>query len=284
MDKTQVGWGEKHTLHALGGVFEQAGVVGTKTWAHTAGGATPLLVLWSAATGALQAVVEAFALGQLRTAAMSGVATDLLAATDATHAALLGTGKQALPQLAAVIAVRDVASVRVFSPTPEHRRAFVADAAAAGCRTELVDCDDVRSAVDGASVVTTVTRATQPFLHAEMLVDNAHVNAVGAISPERAELTSDVYERAALVVTDTVESAERLATEIPSGVTLRALADVSLDPDAGRGAGITVFKAMGIGLADVALGSVLLERIPDGVGRPIPIPAKLRPDLFGGQP
>ena len=71
MLKTHVAWGEGHTLHAIGGV--DGDLVGTKTWAHTAGGANPLLILWDSETGERRAVIEAFALGQLRTAAMSGV-------------------------------------------------------------------------------------------------------------------------------------------------------------------------------------------------------------------
>src|SRR5262249_62400284 len=81
-------------------------VVGTKTWAHTTGGATPLLILFDAENGDLLAIVEAFVLGQLRTGGISGVATRWLAAPDADEMALIGTGKQAAPQLAAVAAVR----------------------------------------------------------------------------------------------------------------------------------------------------------------------------------
>src|SRR3954452_12405361 len=63
MAKTHLGWGQGSTLHALGAAFAEADVVATKTWAHTEGGATPLLVLWDASTGSLLAVIEAFALG-----------------------------------------------------------------------------------------------------------------------------------------------------------------------------------------------------------------------------
>src|SRR5678815_2410674 len=67
MTKTHVTWGGAHTLHAIGATYEGAGVVGTKTWAHTEGGATPLVILWDAHSGALSAIIEAFALGQMRT-------------------------------------------------------------------------------------------------------------------------------------------------------------------------------------------------------------------------
>ena len=63
MAKTHQIWGGHHTLHAIGAVVEGAHTVGTKTWAHTAGGATPLVTLWNSETGKLEAIIEAFALG-----------------------------------------------------------------------------------------------------------------------------------------------------------------------------------------------------------------------------
>ena len=247
MGKTHVAWGDGHTLHALGGV--DGDLVGTKTWAHTAGGAEPLLVLWDAETGRRRAVIEAFALGQLRTAAMSGVATRLLADPAAHTVAVIGSGKQAGPQVDALRAVLAVREVRVFSPSAERRDAFAERVGAVACAT-------VAEAVAGAAVVTTATRATTPFLSSEMIGTAAHINAIGAITPERAELAPDLVDRA-LVVTDSVESAMRLAREVAD----RDLRPLSSMLVAGErpAADVTIFKAMGIGLADVALGRAVLE-------------------------
>ena len=186
MTKTHVAWGGA-TLHAIGAAFPKAGFVGTKTWAHTEAGATPLLVLFDSESGTLRAVVEAFALGQMRTGAASGVATRWLAAEDASGLAVVGTGKQALAQAAAVAAVRPLELVRVFGRNPERREAF-----ARRVREELGlaarACASVAEAVEGAPIVTTVTRATEPFLTAAMVARGAHVNAVGAIVPSGAEV------------------------------------------------------------------------------------------------
>ena len=124
MAKTALAWGGGHTLHALGGLDRSTGFVATKTWAHTAGGAEPVLAVWDAETGRLVAMIEAFALGQLRTAAVSAVAFEAMAAPDASTVAIIGTGKQALPQVAAALDRREIDEVRVFSPTPAHRQAF----------------------------------------------------------------------------------------------------------------------------------------------------------------
>lgn len=280
MDKTHVAWGDGHTLHAIGGVDEQNGLVATKTWAHTAGGATPLLLVWSAASGELQAVVEAFALGQLRTGAVSGVATRHLAVPDARELAVVGSGRQALAQVAAVAAVRALDRVRVFSPTEAHRLAFVerVEKLDLGCAVEA--SSSVAEAVAGAHVVTTVTRARRPFLDAAMPAPGTHVNAVGAITPERRELAPDVLERADVVVVDSVAAARRLAVELTPVAELTRLCDVVAADGFDRGHDLTVFKAMGVGIADLALGAeVLALARAAGCGRPFPAPERATPRL-----
>ena len=72
-----------------------------RRWGSEAGGATPLLVLWEEGSGRLKAVIEAFALGQMRTGSMTGVATRWLADPGADELAQIGTGKQAITQVAA---------------------------------------------------------------------------------------------------------------------------------------------------------------------------------------
>jgi ornithine cyclodeaminase len=252
MVKTHLGWGDGSTLHAIGGV--DGDLVGTKTWAHTPGGAAPLLILWDSETGQRRAVIEAFALGQLRTAAMSALATRILADPGTTVAAVIGTGKQALPQASALATVLPLRTLRVTSR--DHARASAMAARAEveiGLDVEVVD--SIPAAVDGAGAITTATRATEPFLAAADVTRGAHVNAIGAITPERAELCSDLVDRA-LLVTDSVESAQKLASEV-RGRPLVPLS--SLIGSARPVADVTVFKAMGIGLADVALGRAVLE-------------------------
>src|SRR5260370_18572473 len=76
MVKTHVAWDDGSTLHAIGAVFPNEGFAGTKTWAHTTGGAAPLLILFDSSTVALKAIFVAFALGQFRTAIASVVSTN----------------------------------------------------------------------------------------------------------------------------------------------------------------------------------------------------------------
>jgi alanine dehydrogenase len=120
---------------------------------------------------------------------------------------------------------------------------------------EAIPCASMAEAADGAGVITTATRATEPFLRADDVRTGAHVNAIGAITPERSELTADLVDRA-FIATDSVESARALGAEVRD----RELVALSSLVGAPRpDADITLFKAMGIGLADIALGRAVLE-------------------------
>jgi ornithine cyclodeaminase len=288
MPKTHQIWGGHHTLHAIGAVVEGAQTVGTKTWAHTAGGATPLVTLWSSETGKLLAIIEAFALGQMRTGGISGVATDLMARADADELAIIGTGKQAMTQVAAIAAVRRLKRIRVFSPTEENRRKFLAQLERLFPATKLVEARSVAEAVKDAPIVTVVTRARAPILSASMLARGAHLNAVGAISPEREEFTQDVFDRASMIAVDTIDSVKSLSAEFRKRFgdgdwsKVRALSEiVAAPPQRKADTDITLFKAMGMGLSDLALAIEILKRVQaKGGGRVIAHPKPAQPRLI----
>lgn len=293
MAKTHVSWGDHETLHAIGAAFELEGVVGTKTWAHTKGGAAPLLVLFDGSTGAVQAVIEAFALGQLRTSAITGVATDHLSDPRADDLAVVGTGKQALAQVAVVAAVRSLRRVRVFSPTEAHRVGFSALVMdELGLAAEA--SPSVAEAVDGASLITLVTRATEPFLAPDMVATGAHVNALGAITPERMEFEPALLDRAAVIAADSVEQVRRMSAELRAYAgddddrwsAVVALSDIVAHHRARpAGADLTVFKAMGMGVSDLALGIRCLARSrEEGRGTALPTRHRAAPRLRARSP
>ncbi len=287
MAKTHQIWGGHHTLHAIGAVVEGAQIVGTKTWAHTAGGATPLVTLWNSDTGKLEAIIEAFALGQMRTGGISGVATARMAAETADELAVIGTGKQAMTQVVAVAAVRKLKRIRVYSPNPENRRAFIAKLEKLFPAIALVEANSAEEAVKNAPIVTAITRAREPIVTARMLAEGAHFNAVGAITPEREEFTQDVFSRVDLIAVDMVESVKALSAEFRKRFgdgdwsSVMPLSDlVAAKSTRPQGADLTLFKAMGMGLSDLALGIEILKRVRlSGGGRPIPHPKPAQPRL-----
>ena len=288
MVKTHATWGKGSTLHAIGAVFAREGFAGTKTWAHTEGGATPLLILFDSGDGSLKAIIEAFALGQLRTGAATGVATRLLAAEGADELAIIGAGKQAPAQIAAVVAARPIRRIRVYGRN-EERRTKIASWASAEFGVKVVAAASIAEAVASAPIITVVTRATEPILFGEMVSRGAHINAVGAIVPDRAEIARDALDRCDQVVVDTIPSAQNLSRELieyfgasTSGWgQVKSLAN-ALASGQSRSANddLTLFKSLGMGISDLALGIELYNRaVTLGYGLEFTHPKKAAPRL-----
>ena len=287
MIKTHVEW-DGSTLHAIGAVFPGMGICGTKTWCHTAGGATPLLILFDSDNGSLKAVIEAFALGQMRTAAASGVATRWLASADADEFAMIGTGKQAITQVAAVLAVRAIRLVRVFSRDETRRNQFVTRLKSE-FQVEITGSNSIRDAVKDASIITMATRATDPIVTADMLQSGAHINSVGAIVPTRAEISQDVLARSTRIVTDSVPQAQKLSREMieffgkdsSRWSAVQPLATVVANRSSRVASDdLTLFKALGVGISDLSLGVELYRKaIASGLGHPFPAPQRVSPRL-----
>jgi ornithine cyclodeaminase/alanine dehydrogenase-like protein (mu-crystallin family) len=273
-------------MHALGSGAPDLGYVGFKNWVHTKRGATAIFSLFNAADGSIAAVIEAAALGQLRTAAMTGVGTRWLADGAADDMALIGTGMQSVTQVAAVNAVRPLRRVRVWSPTAAKRKAFAADLARRFA-FDVVEAATVEAATRDASLVTLVTRATDPFLSASMLARGAHLNAVGAILPANAEFTQDVFDRVDWIAVDDVTNVQRASREFierfgPAAAdwsAVRPISDViAKEQRRPVGCDLTLFKAMGMGLSDLSVAVMAFERASaDGIGRSMAHPQRALP-------
>lgn len=271
-------FGASGSLHSLGSAFPSRGLGGFKTWANTGTAGVAMMVVFDLVSAKVLAILEAGVLGQLRTAAISGVATRALAASDAADMALVGTGRQAMMQLAAVAAVRPLKRVRVFSPTTENRRAFV-DQARKAFPFAIEESGSVQAAVNAADIVTLVTRAREPFLERSMLARGAHLNAVGAILPKNAELAQDVFDAAGLICVDSIAGVQENSSEFRTWLEGDAqrvanvvpLSRVLASETSRRGSGITLFKAMGMGISDLAIAQLAIERARQrGIGLPMP--------------
>jgi ornithine cyclodeaminase len=219
------------------------------------------VLLFEPAHGALVAILDAAAVTAIRTAAVSAVATRLLARPDAGDLAILGTGVQARSHLDAMRAVRPVHRVRVWSRQGVHRNAFVEWARRE--RGVVVEpCDTAREAVAGADLICTVTASHQPVLAGAWIAPGAHLNAVGASRPTARELDTEAVRRARVFV-DRRESALHEAGDIliPRGEgaitdahVLGELGDLLLGRVVGRVSpdDITLFKSLGLAVEDVA--------------------------------
>src|SRR5215469_5367683 len=123
-------------LHLLSASAKTMGYMGYKAYATSRKGAQFHVALYDGKTGALLSILQADYLGQMRTGAASGVATQYMARPEASEVGLFGTGKQARTQLQAVCRVRKIRHVHVYSPNEEHRRHFAAQLSEL-CHTEI---------------------------------------------------------------------------------------------------------------------------------------------------
>ncbi len=284
--KALAGYEDGSSMHSLGSAAPALGYAGFKTWLNTKRGATAVYSMFDSRNGALLAMIEAGALGQLRTSAMSGLGTRWQAPEGADEMALVGTGFQAMTQVAAVNAVRSLKRVRVFSPTPDKRQAFVAKLRER-MDLEVIESTSLEQAVADAPIVTLVTRAKDAFLSASMLARGAHLNAVGAILPQNAEFHQDVFERVHSVVVDDIPNTQKASSEFIQRFggergwgEVRSIGEVIRSGKSARPAGcdLSLFKSMGMGLSDLAVAIMAYERARDrGIGRPIPAATRAAP-------
>lgn len=220
-----------------------------------------VVLLFDAKHGALQAVADASSITAIRTAAVSGLATRLLANENASELAILGAGVLAMTHLDAVRAVRSITRVRVWSRSGTRAHEF-AERARKKHDVKIVVSDSVPDAVKGAHVVCTVTSSRTPVLEGAWLSPGTHVNAVGASISTARELDSAAVSMARLFV-DKRESAMAEAGDflvpkseglIDDRHILGELGDVLLKRVEGRTSAdqITLFKSLGLAVEDVA--------------------------------
>ncbi len=234
------------------------------------------VVLFDGEHGRPLAIVEAGAITEARTAAVSALATRLLARPDAGRLALFGSGAQASAHLAALRAVRPVREVRVWSRNPDNARRFArAEAERHGLPVDAVETG--RAAAAGADLICTATAARVPVLLGAWIAPGAHVNAVGASVPPFRELDGEAVRRSRLFV-ETREAAlaeaEDIRIPLREGLigedhVLAELGELVERGAAGRTgpAEITLFKSVGLGLEDVAAACAVYRRaMEEGVG------------------
>jgi alanine dehydrogenase len=242
---------------------------GLKSYAAAPGGGTYHVLLYSRSETRLLALIEANVLSQLRTGAASGVATRHLARAGARTLGQIGAGKQAAAQIRAVCAVRPIERIRVYSRDPARRAAF-AKQMSEELGVDVVAAPNPRECVDGADVVTTITRSAEPVLLGDWVAGGTHVNLAGANALDRREADEALLERADGIVVDDQAQAKIEAAEFAAAVAagkldwseVVELGDVVAGrvPVRERDEDVTVFKSLGVALEDVATAALVYER------------------------
>lgn len=229
-----------------------------------------IVALHETQQGRLLGIFHAGAITGVRTAAVSGMATRLLAREDAGDLAILGSGAQARSHLQAMRSVRALRRVRVWSRTAANAQDFASWVISEVPAIEVRVCATPEQAVRGADLVCAVTAAVEPVLQGMWLAPGAHVNAAGASVPGFRELDADALSRARLFV-DSRESALAEADDIRVAIALGAIDASHIAGDlaelaSGRVPGrrkageVTLFKSCGMAIEDIAAAAFLYER------------------------
>ena len=222
------------------------GNAGTSLPTHMA-----IVALFDPKTGEPLALMDGRYITEMRTAAVSAVATDVLAAPDAKVLALLGAGVQGRAHLEALRHVRQFQEIRVWNRTPERAERFAEE--------HGVKVMPLEAAVRDADVVVTATSSHEPILKGEWLTPGAHVNAVGASRPNWRELDDAAMSN--VVVVDSYEGASNEAGDvILSGITPYAeLGEVIKGTKRVDSKATTVFKSLGMAVEDVSAARLVYE-------------------------
>ena len=228
--------------------------------------------LFSGDTGEPLALMNASAITAIRTAAVSAVATRVLAREDASELAIIGTGVQAHSHLSAMSCVRPIRRARIASRNFEHARKFVAETQA-HFDFSIEPVETLEAAVTGAEMIVTATTSREPVVQRNWVAAGTHINAIGTYSPRAREIDTATMLAAKLFV-DRRESAlneagdyliaanegaigpEHICAEL--GELLLGTAPGRTSPDE-----ITLFKSLGIAIEDLAAAAYLYQKAKD---------------------
>lgn len=249
-------------LHILQGALPDLGVIGYKAYTSNREGVRFRVHLFDAASGRLSAVVSADLLGMMRTGAVSGLATRLLARPDAAVAGVFGAGWQAEGHLEAIAAVRPLRQIKVFARDRERLAAFCAR------MTERLGIEtrpaaSTEETVGGSDIVGTITTAASPLFDGSLLAPGTHVNAAGSNALIRREIDERTVARSNLIVVDSVDVALREAGDLQGPLEkgrihagqLVELGRIVAGTHSGRASvsDITLFESQGMAIQDLAL-------------------------------
>ena len=230
-----------------------------------------IVLLSKSATGEPLALLNASALTEIRTAAVSAVATDLLANADADVLTIIGTGVQARSHLQAIASTRTLAEIRVVARTQARAEQFIAEQeqVRAHGSPRLAGYTSAEEAVGGAGIIVTATNSAEPVLRRDWLTPGTHLNAVGACLPTMRELDTSTVADATLFC----DSRESVLAE--AGDYVLAAADGVIGPDhikaeigavlAGQATGrsgereITIFESLGLAIEDLAAAATAYQ-------------------------
>ena len=234
------------------------------------------VLLFDSVYGQLLAMIDASSVTAIRTAAVSGVATKVLAREDASNLAILGSGVQASTHLESMLCCRNISRIRIWSRNKDHALEFATKESERHARSIEVFAE-AKDAVRDADIICTTTSSRDPVLFGNWIAPGAHINAVGASVPSARELSTSAVAKSKLFV-DRLESALKEAGDflipkcenvIDDKHIVGEIGEVLLGIVPGRKSPeeITLFKSVGIAIEDLAAAQFIYEQaLKKGIG------------------
>lgn len=257
--------GDGISLSTMGAILPDAGVCGAKVYSTYKGVFDFVIPIFSTEDGGLLSIIHGSALTEYRTAAVTRVALDAFGRGDSKVLAVFGTGVQAKAHVRAIVEHSSIERVLVVGiEGVEHTVAQM--------QTHFpnvrIEASSAQEAVKAADVIVTATRSPAPLFDGADLKAGAFVAAIGSSKPSAREIDDTTLARAGLVIVESLEQARAEAGDLvmaaPGVVDWSSVIELGTAIANGhsRGRGdITVFKSLGIGLADVALGALVTRRV-----------------------
>jgi ornithine cyclodeaminase/alanine dehydrogenase-like protein (mu-crystallin family) len=263
--------------HVMSASIKSMGVMGYKAYATGRKGTSFHVGLFDGKSGALIALLQADYLGQMRTGAASGVATEYMARPEASEVGLFGSGKQARTQLRAVCKVRKIERVQVYSRDEERRRQFAAEMSES-LQVKVEPVPRPELAAQDKDIIITATTSREPVLNGHWIAEGTHVNAIGSNFLGKAEIDAVAVRRCESIVVDSKDQARVEAGDFAQALEegsihwadIHELGQVIVGRYTGRAhpQDVTLFKSLGIAAEDVAVAArVYAKAQAAGIGR-----------------
>ena len=224
------------------------------------------VMIFDSAHGQVKGLADAGAITQIRTGAVSAVATDLLSRKDSKTLAIIGCGAQGRSHLEAILLVRDIKLVKVYDLRMEASEKYKQEMEAK-FHVQIEICNSVEECVKDADIVCTLTNAKSAYLKAEWIKPGTHINAVGTFTPSTAEVCPELFTKAK-VYCDNIEACKKESGEyldalkqglVDETILKGSIGDIINNVVEGRtnDQEITMFDALGMAIEDVACGKFL---------------------------
>lgn len=228
---------------------------------------TALITVSDNDTGAILAIMDGIYITQVRTAALSGIATKYMAKPDCQSVAVVGCGGMAYEQLHAVLTVRpEIKTVYLWNRSSEGAEQFKTrfERDYSQWKVDISICKDINDAICDADIINVATRATEGLFDSEHIKSEVHINAVGAYQPSMKEISNEVIANSDMVVVDDLVGSRHEAGDLiqahDSEDCTWTWSDLSGDLQAlvtkeivKSEPGITLFKSVGAASFDAAV-------------------------------